>query len=119
MKRTEAVVVESYEPLARMLDEMLVHEGFQVVGVFADASCFQICSSHPEALVVVDANIVGMNVSKFIDELKFENLARKVIIINGREERKDHGADYVLKKPFGLEDFRMACRAIGVLAAIR
>ncbi len=106
------LIVEDDEPLAEMLKEKLVSEGFEASTVSSGAQAISFAAGHPLDLVILDLrlpDISGYEVAKQIRKA-YHPWVLPILMLTGMDKPIDqlrgfaHGADAYLTKPYEPEE---------------
>lgn len=110
------LVVDDDPDLGRMLEDVLVHEGYRPVVCAQGEDAISVSKTESFQLAFVDIHLPGMSGLELAAKLKEQNAEREIVFITG-SSTVDHavqaiklGAYDYLRKPFTLTEFRFCLK---------
>ena len=115
--RKRVLIVEDDRSLARILNDNLTFEGYQVTGAADRDAALASVRSAPPDLILLDLMIPGANGFDLCAQLRGQ-VRTPIIILSARAQKSDKlqgldlGADDYLTKPFDLDELLARIRAV-------
>lgn len=112
--RPRVLIVEDDDALRAVLADALTAEGYYVAGIDGGRGVLDSVRAQRPQMLVLDVLMPGLDGIQVLAELRAVGYTMPVLMITGlplTDARLD-GADAVLQKPFGLEDFLATVRRL-------